>query len=147
MPAANISTGDLALAIRVATDPDNVPGPISTVLGFHLPAASELIEVYAPAAPVDVKNAAAIRIVGWMYDSDPADSTVGRVLELSGAAQLLQRFRVHRAGAIGTDNGGIMPSPAPSPTPGAELPPIPGAGSWILAVNNGELTWVEFPLP
>lgn len=143
--AITITAAEIAVAIRAAADTDNVPSAVATVLGFLVPAASAIVLEHAPGAPDAVQNAALIRLCGWLYDADPADPSVGRAMQVSGAAALLARWRVHRAGIIGTlDAGG---GDGPAPAPGAGLPPIPGAGSFILVTKNGELSWLAFPLP
>ena len=146
--AVTISPGDLAVAIRVATDPDAVPTAIATVLGFLQPAAAAMVTGYAPDAPDDIHNAAVIRLAGWLYDADPTDSRIASALQVSGAAPLMSQWRGHRAGAIGSAAAnGATPGGGGNVPEGAGLPPLPGAGSFILTVNNGELAWVDFPLP
>jgi len=138
MPAT-ITAGELAVAIRAAAAEDSVPDAVMLVLGFMRPAAMALVEEYAPEAPVDIQNAAVIRVAGWLYDADPAEPRIGRVMEISGAANLLARWRVHRAGAIGGEAAAIAPA--------SGLPPIPESGSFILSAENGELAWLAFPRP
>ena len=137
-----ITAAQVAVAIRAATAADQVPDEVSMVLGFLVPAAVEIIEHFAPEAPQSVKDAALIRLAGWLWDAEPTDPSIGRGLQVSGAAPLLSRWRVHRAGAIGTADasGGTVPQ-------GAGLPPLPADGNFILTVQDGTLTWVEFPLP
>ena len=144
--AVTVSVAVAAVAIRAATSVDSIPDPVALALKFAFPAASELVLNYAPGAPDDIHNAAAIRVLGWLYDADPTDSRVSRAIQVSGAAGLLARWRVHRAGAVGTGEG-PEPAPAPSPTPGAGLPPLPASGHFILAVDNGDLVWLAFPKP
>ena len=78
-------------------------------------AASELVEQYAPGAPQAAKNEAVIRLAGALYDSDfggieqdttgPISTTYvvnhASMFRHSGAAMLLSRWRVRRAGSIG----------------------------------------------
>ncbi|MYA41282.1 MAG: hypothetical protein F4Z31_05970 [Gemmatimonadetes bacterium] len=142
--AITITNPELAVAIRAAADADAIAPQVASVLGFLAPAASAIVLHYAADAPDPVHNAAMIRLVGWLYDADPTDSRVSRALEVSGAAGLLARWRSHRAGAIGaaapTPGGGDVPA-------GAGLPPLPGEGHFILAVDDGELVWLPFPKP
>ena len=139
--AVTLTPADVAVAIRAATATDAVPAPVTTVLGFLVPAASALVLDYAPTAPDAVHNGALIRLAGWLYDSDPADPAVGRALQVSGAASLLAPYRQHRAGAVGAA------TPVPTPAPGAGIPPPPPEGHYILTVTNGVLGWIEFPRP
>ncbi|MDD9990374.1 MAG: hypothetical protein OXP75_01095 [Rhodospirillales bacterium] len=140
-----ITVQEVAVAIRATADDGEIPAAISTTLGFLFPAASALVVEYAPDAPDAVQNAAAVRLTGWLFDADPTDPRLGQAMQVSGAAPLLAKWRVHRAGAIGPASGGAAPGPAPAP--GAGLPDVPGDGSFILTVNNGVLAWVAFPLP
>ena len=141
--AVTITPGDVAVAIRAATDPNSVPDAAALVLGYLVPAAVEIVEEYAPNAPRQVQNAATIRLVGWMYESDPAAGRVERGFTISGAANLLARWREHRAGAVGDATGGVVP-PAPS---GSVVPPAPGVGEFVLTSVNGVFQWVAFPQP
>lgn len=141
--AITITAAQVALAIRAATDPEEIPEAVSTVLSFLVPAASSIVLAWAPSAPDAVHDAALIRLTGWLYDADPADGRSGQAMQLSGAASLLAPFRVHRAGIIDTPDDG----PAPAPAPGGGVPAPPSAGNFILTSNNGELSWVAFPLP
>lgn len=137
-----ITQSAATVAVRAATSEDDIPPAIATAIGIAWPAAVALVQEHASVAPDDVHNAAAVRLLGWLWDSDPAESASGRALQLSGAANLLQPWRVHRAGAIGAAQG--EPGPAPAP---AGLPPAPASGRFVLQVVNGVLVWVEFPAP
>lgn len=141
MAAPTITAAEVAVAIRAATAADAVPQPVEDVLRFIVPAASNMVEQHAPAAPVDVANVAVIRLAGWFWDSEPGDSQIGRAMELSGAASMLAQWRVHRAGLIAGES-------APTPRPGGGGVPTPPAdGSYILRSINGEVEWVSFPTP
>lgn len=137
-----ITVEQAAVAIRATTDAGTIPAPVAMTLGFLFPAAVALVTEYAPAAPNDVLNAAAIRLTGWLYDADPTDPQIGRAMQVSGATALLGRWRVHRAGAVGTVDAEPVPVPA-----GSGLPPVPDDGTFILSVQNGVLTWLKFPVP
>ncbi|MDE0489316.1 MAG: hypothetical protein OXI07_09015 [Gammaproteobacteria bacterium] len=144
--AVTITAGELAVAIRAATDADSVAPEIAAVLALILPAATNLVTTYAPGAPDAMHNMAAVRVGGWLYDADPTDPGIGRAMDISGARAMLSQWRTHRAGAIGTGEA-PGPAPAPTPTPGAGLPPLPAAGNFVLTVNDGVLAWVAFPQP
>ena len=97
--------------LRVAEESDERLGAIGA-------AASAMVEQYAPGAPAELKNEAIIRFAGYLAEApayrDVAKSTVGPLdveyapnqnhgsaFRNSGAAMLLSRWRVRRAGAIG----------------------------------------------
>ena len=138
-----ITQPEATVAIRAATSETDIPDPVATTIRYLWAATVVLIDEYAPDAPNDIQNAAAIRLLGWLYDSDPADPLVGRAMQLSGAAAILAPYRVHRAGAFGATTS---PIPTPGGT-GAGLPPLPGPGTWILVNDGGTVKWVQFPLP
>lgn len=142
--AVSIPQGDATVAIRAATSAENVDPAVNTVIGYLYAACVALVEEYAPEAPDSVHNIALIRLLGWMYDTDPTDPSLGRAMMVSGAAPLLGQWRVHRAGVIGDTDaaGGTTPV-----APGAGLPPAPASGHYILSVNDGTLVWLEFPDP
>lgn len=133
-----LSPGEVAVAIRAASAADAVDASVATVLGFLLPAARAICTEIAPEAPEAVCDAAVIRLVGWLYEADPTDSRVSRAVEVSGAANLLQRYRVLRAGIVGAE--GLLPAVSGIPVP-------PEDGHYILTSNDGELAWVAFPAP
>ena len=143
--AVTLTPGDVALAIRVATDADQVPEPAAALLGWLIPAATAMVVDYAPDAPDSVHNIGLIRLVGWMYDSDPTESVTSNPLLVSGAGSMLSRWRVHRAGLVlGAQPGD---TPTPTPTPGGNVPTPPADGNYILTSENGSLEWVQFPKP
>ena len=145
--AVTITQSDATVAIRAAADAEAIPGPIAATVAFLFPAAVAIILEYAPKAPNDVHNAALIRLLGWLYDADPADPALGRALSVSGAAALLSQWRIHRAGAItATDTGGDTPTPTP-PEPEPPVPEPPFSGSYVLTSVNGSLQWIAFPQP
>ena len=142
---ASITAAEVAVAIRAATDTEQVPDAAQMVLDFLVPASIAIVEDYAPHAPRAVQNAAVIRLTGWMYESDPAAARVDRGFTISGAANLLSRWREHRAGAVGNAAaaGGEVP-PGPS---GGGVPDAPAFGEFVLTAVNGALQWVAFPQP
>lgn len=143
--AIGVTAQQAAVAIRAATAIDNIDPTVLVVVEIAFKAACALVIQHAPDAPADAQNAAAIRLTGWLYDSDPTDISASQLMRVSGASAILAQWRVHRAGAI--SGPGTAPGPGPSPTPGAGLPAIPASGEFILAAVDGELTWLEFPQP
>ena len=138
--AVSITPGEVAVAIRAASDKDAVPAPVAAVIAFIAAAAVELVNRYAPEAPEAVGNMAVVRVAGWMWDSEPGDARLGAALEQSGAASLLSQWRVHRAGMLPIGN-------QPAQVPAGNLPSVPGQGTYILSADNGVVAWTEFPLP
>ncbi len=72
-------------------------------LGRMLPAATAIVEEYAPGAPEAVQNRAVSMLCGFWYSQDPAPEyrAQGNSFAFSGAQALLTRWKVRRAGAIG----------------------------------------------
>lgn len=138
--AVTITQGELAVAIRAATDEAAVPAPVATVISFLAPAAAAMIIEYAPNAPDDVHNLAMIRLCGWLFEADPTDSRISRAMEVSGAQGILSRWRSHTLGIV-VESGSAGTSPA------SGLPPLPADGNFILASDDGRLVWVAFPKP
>ena len=140
--AVTLQVPEVAVAIRAATETDAVDPRVLQVLRIMVPAATAIIESYAPGAPDAVANAALVRLTGWLWDSDPSEGGTGRALQNSGSAALLAQWRRQRAAALDADL-----SPAPG-TPGAGgVPTPPSTGHYILTSTNGGLAWVEFPQP
>lgn len=114
--AVTVTLAQLAVHLRLSDDPATAPtGAEAVVLGRVLASATAMVERYAPAAPEALQNEAAVRLCGWLYDSDPSGSNPGgpAAMKSSGAVALLAPYRVRRAGAIGGD-----PVASPAPTPG-----------------------------
>ena len=76
--------------------------------------AAAMVEQYAPAAPQPLKNEAVVRFAGYLEeanygalrsettgDLESAHNNHAAMFRNSGAAALLSRWRVRRAGAIG----------------------------------------------
>ena len=145
MPAT-ITQPEATVAIRAATDADNIEPAVAAALGQLFPAAVELCQMYAPNAPDAMLNAAVVRVLGWLWEAEPAALPGRRASPLhgSGASALLAQWRVHRAGAVGA--AGAMPTPTPTPTPG-NVPTPPSAGDYVLTSIDGELRWIVFPQP
>ena len=65
--ALTITVAELAAAVRATTSASMPPTePLLGILSRQLRVAEAHIEDYAPAAPDDVKNEAAIRMVGYL---------------------------------------------------------------------------------
>lgn len=102
--AVTISAADLGAAAQLTNDQAS----------RLLPVAKMLVERYAPAAPEEIQNEAAIRVAGWIGHTAAAsisrvetgpratEYAVGQTgaLRHSGAMSLLVPWKVRRAGAI-----------------------------------------------
>ncbi len=99
--AITISVDQLAAHLRLGDGVTALEEPTNGILTRHLATAKALIESYAPSAPEAVQNEAAIRFVGWLYDS-PTHGMRGiqNAMSASGAAALLGRFRERRVGVV-----------------------------------------------
>ena len=66
------------------------------------PVVVSIVERYAPDAPPEIKDEAAIRIAAYLFDAPPAPSGHGHANALtnSGAGALLSSWKVRRAGVI-----------------------------------------------
>ena len=96
-----------------------------------LPVAQRTVEDYAPNASDELKDEAVYRFGGYLLGSDYGairTETIGpRSVEYnlnhaaafrnSGAAMLLTRYKVRRAGHIGGDQPEAAPAPSPAPVP------------------------------
>jgi len=141
--AFTITNEDIAISIRAGTSV-NIPADVLAVINYLVPAGKALIEDYTDTAPDAIMDAALIRLVGFMYDADPADSRRIDPLSASGALGLLARFKTHRAGVIGEVIATLTPD---MPGGGGIVPAPPAEGHFILTANNGKVTWQKFPAP
>ena len=74
----------------------------NSILARLLGVAVQTVTRHAPTAPEDVRDEAAVRLAGYLYDQPNAGRGVGygHALRNSGAAALLLPWREHRAGVI-----------------------------------------------
>jgi len=149
--AITITEAAAALAIRAGVKDSEgtivVDPTVAEVVAVLFPAAAAMVVDYAPNAPDAVHNASLVRVLGFLYDSDPSDNAAARPLDSSGAAPMLSQWRAHRAAALNAPTNGPTPTPTPTPTPGGNVPTLPAQGHFILTSDNGELQWVAFPAP
>ena len=93
--ALTITVSEVAVAVRVSTDPLSGPHePYLSEIVLNLAVAESLIEVYANDAPDAIKNKAAVRLVGYLLDAPPVNpsrnvSTPEGAFRNSGAKTLL----------------------------------------------------------
>ena len=103
-----LTTAELAVALRVTADPNVAPAePLLSLLHRQLLTANSLIESYAPNAPEHVRDEAAIRLVGYLYEQAPTGNVSQSPIRHSGALPLLSPWHVQEAVNTG--------SPAPAP--------------------------------
>ena len=107
-----------------------------------LPVAVQMVTDYAPAAPEALQDEAVYRFGSYLLTSDVGavrSETVGPLsvehvvnhsaaFRNSGAAMLLTRHKVRRAGLIGGEQPEAAPAPSPPPPPA----PMPeGSGDFL----------------
>ena len=131
--ALQITTAALAAKIRVSADPTTPPAEpeLGIVEGLRS-VADELINLYAPDAPDSVKDEAAVRFVGYLYDAPAGGAVHVDAMRHSGAMSLLAWWRDDGADVVdGTGGGGpaardtkyfaYVDAPADRDTPVAEV--------------------------
>ena len=93
----------LAADLRIGDGVTEPTGAVAVVLSRIGAAATAMVERYAPNAPDAIHDEAYVRVVGWLYDSDPTGASPGGPVALrsSGAASLLGPYKVRRGGLIG----------------------------------------------
>ena len=88
--ALNITVPEIAAAIRLQDSPtDTVVEPHLSILARQRSVAEARIELYAADAPDDVKDEAAVRMVGYLYDAPPVSRNPSSAFILSGAKDIL----------------------------------------------------------
>ena len=100
--AVSISAVDLAVTMRLVTDPNDLPVTQLIIVSNLLDAYGRLAEKKAPHAPAAVLNEAVVRMAAYAYELGGAElgDVVGNVnvYQRSGAAALLAPWRVHSTG-------------------------------------------------
>ncbi|MCY3920047.1 MAG: hypothetical protein OXG38_09610 [Chloroflexi bacterium] len=101
--AVTITLENALVAARIAAATDSIPGPVRTAASVLYDASKKAVESYAPAAPPESQNAAAVQMLAylWSLDSEANPRGYQSALRNSGAAGLLAGYRRHRAGVIG----------------------------------------------
>ena len=88
-----LTVAELAAAVRITASATTPPAePQLSILHRQLRVAESEIEGYAPDAPDDTKDEAAILMVGYLYDAPPVQRNPVTVFTLSGAKALLARW-------------------------------------------------------
>ena len=110
--ALTITVAELAAAIRVTADATAPPSePQLAILHRQLRTAEAEIEGYAPDAPDDTKDEAAIRMVGYLYDAPAASRTQQNAFLLCGARALLARWHVLVSSLVGAGTPAAVVAP------------------------------------
>ena len=114
---ANVSLADLAVDLRVITNPEDTIEPGQIVILTRLLAVAEtLISERASSAPDTLKDSAVIQIASYLYDK-PTAGAAGRYANAfvnSGAASLLSNYIRRRAKAIGPGGAAVSQNGTPS---------------------------------
>lgn len=95
----DVSTGDIAVALRVVVSPSDLIQPELTIIARLGAMAQELVNENAPNAPPPVRAESIIRICGYVYDA-PSSAAAQRFANAwvnSGAAALCNPWVVRRA--------------------------------------------------
>ena len=99
-----VSVADLAVDLRITTNPADTIEPGQIVILTRLLAVAEtLVSERASSAPDTLKDSATIQIASYLYDK-PTAGAAGRYANVfvnSGAASLLANYIRRRAKAIG----------------------------------------------
>ena len=98
-----VTAQDIAIALRIVTSStDDLDDAISEQLTRLASVASALVSAYAPNAPDEIKDEAAIRIASYLFDVSPgAVNAPQNAFVHSGAQSLLSFWREQRATPIG----------------------------------------------
>jgi len=94
--ALTITIPQLSAAVRVTATETTPAAPHLTILTRQLAVADNLITQYVGAdttVPDEVKNEAAVLIVGYLLDAPPVSANPQSAFELSGAMALLAPWR------------------------------------------------------
>ena len=98
-----LTTAEIAVALRVTTDLNAAPAePLLSILHRQLQTAVSLIESQASGAPEHVKDEAAIRLTGYLYEQVPTGNASQNPLRHSGALALLSPYIVFTGASTGT---------------------------------------------
>ena len=92
-----LTVADLRTAVRAGDAADE-----TAILTRLLDVGSAIVGKHAPDAPAAVADEAVIRLAGYLFDQPNAGRGIafGDALGNSGAAVLLEPWRVHRAGSL-----------------------------------------------
>ena len=118
----------MALTLDQIATSLQLPTPLSTDIQYRLEAlqgiADNLVDGYSVNAPDPILDEAIIRIIGFLYDVDPAQTRVKNIdpLTMSGAAGLLDHFRRLEPLIVTPDWDGLVESQVITPGGGTRGP-------------------------
>ena len=100
--AVDITALQLAAAIRLGDGTTALIEPESSIMTRLLAVSTELVERYAPDAPIAVQNEACVRISGYLYDAPPVgrEELYANAAANSGARALLAPWRPIRVRTV-----------------------------------------------
>lgn len=110
-----LTVAQLQAALRI----DSPDAAQTALLTRFLAVAVALVQEHAPGAPEGIRDEAAARVVGYLYDAPTTGRRISP-LQGSGAASLLLPWRVHRAGTI-DDAVAAAVAGSGSPVTGVEI--------------------------
>ena len=101
--AVTRTLAQLAGDLRIGDGETAPTGAVAVLLGRISATATAMVLAYAPAAPDALHDEAFVRLAAWLYDADPSGAAPGgpAALRSSGAASLLNPYKVRRGGLIG----------------------------------------------
>lgn len=101
--AVTRTLAQLGADLRIGDGVTDPTGPQGVILARIAASAAAMVERFAPDAPEAIQNEAYVRLAGWLYDSDPSGASPGgpAAMRASGAASILNPYKVRRAGKIG----------------------------------------------
>ena len=120
--AIGITVAQLAVELRISADPNtDPPEPYRTLLTRQRHVADTIIDEYAPAAPGNIQDEAAVRYIGYVLDrpTSYAGTAYSDVFRHSGAMNVLAPY--HDVESIFLD--GLGPSTPVASTPDAVIVP------------------------
>ena len=103
MPSPNLSIGEIAVSIRVATSAEDamLDPDISFLVASIAAGVTPILDDYTTAAPQDTANLALTRMVQAVYDSEPAlRGNFADFFVVSGAKALLSRYRTQTSAVV-----------------------------------------------
>ena len=109
--AVTLTALQLATALRQSAGAEPLEEPQKNIFERLLSAVTSLVQDYAPQAPENLQNEAAIRVGAWIFDAVPGRSQAN-AMDSSGARGLLAPYRIRRAFPVdgGDTPAGISPA-------------------------------------
>ena len=114
--AVSITLADALVAARIVPDSGAVPPAVTAAATVHFAAMVAIVDRHAPAAPEAVQNAAAVRMLAYLWSLEDASRSRGytSALRESGATGMLAQWRVKRIGVDSTAASAASSTPGGS---------------------------------